>query len=125
MGSHRVATRTGEPAPISDASLDIGHVINRIGDLEKVAAKPAFRARIATHQGQPRKRQLDTALISFAKAYCEFFAPQRDPFDLEASKANPFIRMTHAALGKSSHSVASLVKRWERLRAAEREVLDT
>ncbi len=116
---------TGEPAPISDASFDIGHVINRIGDLEKIATKAASRARMTTHQGQPRKEPLDAALISFANVYCEFVATRCDPFDLEASEANPFIRMTHAALGRSSHSVASLVKRWERLRAAEREVPDT
>jgi hypothetical protein len=79
---------TGEPAPIFDASFDIRHVINRIGDLEKIAAKAASKASMATRKGPPRKRQLDTALISFANVYCEFFATQRDPFDIEASEVS-------------------------------------
>ena len=113
--------KTGEPSPIFDASLDIRHVIYRIGDLEKIAAKAALRADIANKQGRPTIYALDTALISFANLYCEFFATVSDPLFLDASEANPFILMTHAALGRNSHSIESLVKRWERLRAAEKE----
>ena len=109
---------TGEHAPIFDASRDIKHVIKQIVE---ITAKAARRADKATKQGQPRKIQLDTALISFANLYCEFFAEESDPLLLEASEVNPFILMAHAALGKSSWSVESLVKRWERLRAAEKE----
>ena len=95
-----------------------------IKPIVEITTKAARRADKATKQGQPRKIQLDTALISFAGLYCEFFATESDPLLLEASEANPFILMTHAGLGTSSHSVASLVKRWEGLRAAEKEAHD-
>ena len=113
---------TGEHAPIFDASRDIMHVIKQIVE---ITAKATLRANIAKTQGRPTKYALDTALISFANLYCEFFATESDPLFLDASEANPFILMTHAALGRNSHSIESLVKRWERLRAAEKEAHDT
>lgn len=114
---------TGEATPVVDASLGLilQHMINRIGYLEEIAAKAASRASIQIHKGQPRKSLLDTALVSFANVYCEFFEKQSDPFDLTASEASPFIRLTHAALGRESLSAASLVKRWERLRDEDRK----
>lgn len=117
---------TGKPAPILDASLDIRHVINRIGELEKIAAEAAIRARKAVRKGQPRKTLLDSALELFANLYCEFFEPQTVSFDLPASEKSPFIRLTLVALGRREcQSEAALVKRWEALRASHREALST